>query len=162
MFLPTAAMLLSMLKVCVYQSCKIVRARAAALQPPQWRVWFWFVVRHFENRMAGSWPGSHCACPAVCPPYLSHFKLRCLVTWHDAFVSREHKDFCLLCMCSNILKLFCCFPCLLMPLTTSPQLERFILNWYVWFYKSIFQKLWTKCLHIHMLLKPTKMLAYAW
>ena len=37
----------------VYHGCQILRASTAASQPRQWRVRFWFVVRHFENRMAG-------------------------------------------------------------------------------------------------------------
>ena len=37
----------------VYHGSQILRASTAASQPRQWRVRFWFVVRHFENRMAG-------------------------------------------------------------------------------------------------------------
>ena len=37
----------------VYHGSQILRASTAASQPRQWRVRFWFVVCHFENRMAG-------------------------------------------------------------------------------------------------------------
>ena len=55
---------------------------------------------------------------------LSHFELRCIVTWHDAFTSCEREDF----FCYLHVPIFLSFSCLLMPLTTSPQLERFVLN----------------------------------
>ena len=42
-----------MLTDSVQRCWKILRARTAAWQRPLWRVRFWLVLRHFENRTAG-------------------------------------------------------------------------------------------------------------